>query len=170
MTCQEMPDTPCFTANSVLSAKPGRRNKYMIYTEMAKKALCLSFNAHKEQVDKSGTPYVYHPFHLAEQMDSKEAVAVALLHDVVEDTNYTIDDIISMGFPKSVTDALALMTHDESVPYMDYVAKIKSNTIAKAVKLADLRHNSDISRLDIVDEKAIKRLKKYAAAIELLIT
>lgn len=132
--------------------------------------MCLSFNAHKGQVDKSGTPYVDHPFHFAEQMDSEEAVAVALLHDVVEDTNYTIDDIIAMGFPKSVTDALALMTHDESVPYTDYVAKIKSNTIAKAVKLADLRHNSDISRLDIVDEKAIKRLKKYAAAIELLMT
>lgn len=140
----------------------------MIYTEMTKKALRLSFDAHKEQIDKSGTPYVYHPFHLAEQMDSEIAVTVALLHDVVEDTNYTIDDIIAMGFPKSVTDALALMTHDKTVPYMDYVANIKSNPIAKAVKLADLRHNSDISRLDTVDEKTIERLKKYAAAIELL--
>ncbi len=142
----------------------------MIYTEMTKKALCLSFDAHKEQIDKSGIPYVYHPFHLAEQMDSEVTVTVALLHDVVEDANYTIDDIIVMGFPKSVTDALALMTHDKSVPYMDYVAKIKSNPIAKAVKLADLRHNSDISRLDTVDEKTIERLKKYAAAIELLMT
>lgn len=140
----------------------------MIYTEMTKKALCLSFDAHKDQIDKSGTPYVYHPFHLAEQMDSEETVAVALLHDVVEDTDYIIYDIIAMGFPKSVTDALALMTHDESVPYMGYVAKIKTNPIAKAVKLADLRHNSDISRLDTVDEKTMERSEKYAAAIELL--
>lgn len=103
-------------------------------------------------------------------MDSEVAVAVALLHDVVEDTDYTIDDIIAMGFPKSVTDALALMTHDKSVSYMDYVAKVKTNPIARAVKLADLRHNSDISRLDTVDEKTIERLKKYAAAIELLMT
>lgn len=142
----------------------------MIYTEMTKKALRLSFNAHKEQVDKSGIPYVYHPFHLAEQMDSEVTATVALLHDVVEDTDYTIDDIIAMGFPKSVTDALTLMTHDMSVPYMDYVAKIKSNPIAKAVKLADLRHNSDISRLDTVDENVKDRLRKYSAAIELLTT
>lgn len=99
----------------------------MIYTEITKKALLLSFSAHKDQVDKSGMPYVYHPFHLAEQMDSEDTVTVALLHDVVEDTNYTIEDIIAMGFPKSVTDALALMTHDKTVPYMDYVAKIKTN-------------------------------------------
>lgn len=142
----------------------------MIYTEMTKKALRLSFDAHKDQLDKSGMPYVYHPFHLAEQMESEETVTVALLHDVVEDTDYTIEDIIAMGFPKSVTDALTLMTHDKTVPYMDYVAKIKTNPIAKAVKLADLRHNSYTSRLDIVDEKTKNRLEKYADAIQLLTT
>lgn len=140
----------------------------MIYTEITKKALLLSFSAHKDQVDKSGMPYVYHPFHLAEQMDSEDTVTVALLHDVVEDTNYTIEDIIAMGFPKSVTDALALMTHDKTVPYMDYVAKIKTNPIAKAVKLADLRHNSDTSRLDTIDEKTFHRIRKYSEAIALL--
>ena len=140
----------------------------MIYTEMTKKALLLSFNAHKDQIDKGGLPYVYHPFHLAEQMDTEEAVTVALLHDVVEDTDYTIEDIIAMGFPKSVTDALVLMTHDDTTPYMDYVAKIKSNPIAKAVKLADLRHNSDTSRLDIIDEKVLRRVQKYHDAITLL--
>lgn len=140
----------------------------MIYTEMTKKALRLSFDAHKDQVDKSGIPYVYHPFHLAEQMESEETVTVALLHDVVEDTDYTIEDIIAMGFPKPVTDALALMTHDKAVPYMDYVAKIKTNPIAKAVKLADLRHNSDTSRLEYVDEKVLCRIRKYHDAIELL--
>lgn len=140
----------------------------MIYTEMTKKALRLSFDAHKDQVDKSGIPYVYHPFHLAEQMESEETVTVALLHDVVEDTDYTIEDIIAMGFPKPVTDALALMAHDKTVPYIDYVAKIKTNPIAKAVKLADLRHNSDTSRLEYVDEKVLCRIRKYHDAIELL--
>lgn len=140
----------------------------MIYTEMTKKALRLSFDAHKDQADKSGIPYVYHPFHLAEQMESEETVTVALLHDVVEDTDYTIEDIIAMGFPKPVTDALALMTHDKTIPYMDYVAKIKTNPIAKAVKLADLRHNSDTSRLEYVDEKVLRRIRKYHDAIELL--
>ena len=140
----------------------------MIYTELTKKALKLSFEAHKNQVDKSGMPYVYHPFHLAEQMETEETVIVALLHDVVEDTDYTLDDIIAMGFSDSVVEALALMTHDKSVPYMDYVAKIKSNPIAKAVKLADLKHNSDLSRLDFIDEKSQQRVKKYGQAIALL--
>lgn len=140
----------------------------MIYTELTKKALKFSFEAHKNQVDKSGMPYVYHPFHLAEQMKTEETVIVALLHDVVEDTDYTLDDIRAMGFPDSVIEALALMTHDKSVPYMDYVAKIKSNPVAKAVKLADLKHNSDLSRLDVVDEKARERVEKYKTAITIL--
>ena len=140
----------------------------MIYTELTKKALQLSFEAHKDQKDKSGMPYVYHPFHLAEQMRDENTTIVALLHDVIEDTDYTLGDIKAMGFPDEVIDALALMTHDKSVPYMDYVAKIKSNPIARAVKQADLRHNSDLSRVNTVDGKAIRRVQKYADAIKLL--
>ena len=140
----------------------------MIYTPMTKKALKLCFEAHRDQTDKSGMPYVFHPFHLAEQMTDEYTVTVALLHDVVEDTDITFEDITGLGFPAEVTDALKLLTHDDAVEYMDYVAKIKHNPIAKAVKLADLSHNSDTSRLDVVDEKALKRVEKYAAAIKLL--
>lgn len=140
----------------------------MIYTEQTKKALKLCFEAHKEQVDKSGMPYVFHSFHLAEQMQTEETTVVALLHDLVEDTDYTIDDLTSMGFGRTVTDAIALMTHADGVAYMDYVREIKNNPIAKAVKLADLKHNSDLTRLDIVDEKALKRKEKYSKAIKLL--
>ena len=92
----------------------------------------------------------------------------ALLHDLVEDTDYTIETLIAMGFDKVVTDAIALMTHADQVDYMDYVRMIKENPIAKAVKLADLRHNSDLTRLDVVDEKALTRREKYLKAIELL--
>ena len=140
----------------------------MIYTPMTKKALKLCFEAHKEQKDKSGMPYVFHPFHLAEEMTTEETTIVALLHDLVEDTNYTIEDLTQMGFDQAITDAIALMTHAEGVDYMDYVRKIKSNPIARKVKLADLRHNSDLSRLDAVDEKALQRREKYIKAIELL--
>ena len=140
----------------------------MLYTPLTKKALKLSFSVHKDQLDKSGMPYVYHPFHVAEQMGTEETVAVALLHDVVEDTDFTLEDLKAMGFPDSVTEALALMTHDDSVPYLDYVAKLKDNPIARIVKLADLRHNSDLSRLDVVDDKALDRVEKYKKAIELL--
>ncbi len=140
----------------------------MIYTDLTKKALKLSFEAHKDQLDKGGIPYVYHPFHLAEQMDSEDTVITALLHDVVEDTAYTLDDIRAMGFPDRIVDALALLTHDKDVPYMEYVSRIKENPIAKAVKLADLRHNSDLSRIDTVNEKVLRRIEKYTEAIRLL--
>ena len=140
----------------------------MIYTEMTKKALKLCFAAHKDQTDKSGIPYVFHPFHLAEQMNDEDTTVVALLHDVIEDTSYSLDDLRAMGFNEQVLDALALMTHDKRIPYMDYVAKIKENGLARTVKLADLKHNSDLSRLDTVDEKAMKRIDKYRQAIALL--
>lgn len=139
----------------------------MIYTELTKKALKISFNAHKDQLDKSGMPYVYHPFHLAEQMDDEYSTCVALLHDVVEDTDMTLDDL-SKIFPKEVTDAIALMTHNDSVPYLDYVKEIKTNPIASKVKLADLKHNSDLTRLDTVDDKALERVEKYKKAINIL--
>ena len=140
----------------------------MIYTENTKKALKLCFEAHKEQTDKSGMPYVFHPFHLAEQMNTEETTIVALLHDLVEDTDYTIDDLVNMGFDKTVTDAIALMTHTDGTDYIDYVGMIKNNPIAKTVKLADLKHNSDLTRLDVVDEKALTRREKYLKAIALL--
>ena len=140
----------------------------MIYTPATKKAMKLCFDAHKDQVDKSGLPYVFHPFHLAEQMTDEDTTVVALLHDVVEDSPYTFDDLKEMGFSESVLAALRLLTHDESVPYMEYVAAIKPNPIARAVKLADLRHNSDLSRVDEVTEKALQRREKYLKALALL--
>ena len=140
----------------------------MIYTEKTKRAIRLMFEAHKNQTDKAGLPYVFHPFHLAEQMTDEKTTVAALLHDVVEDTDTTLDDLRKMDFGDDVIDALTLLTHDERVPYMDYVAEIKKNPIARAVKLADLRHNSGLTRLDVVDEKALKRVEKYKKAIALL--
>ncbi|MBO4298624.1 MAG: GTP pyrophosphokinase, partial [Clostridia bacterium] len=126
------------------------------------------FEAHKDQTDKAGLPYVFHPFHLAEQMTGEAETVAALLHDVAEDTAVTLDELRGMGFGDDVCDALALLTHDERVPYMDYVAAIRRNPIARAVKLADLKHNSDLTRLDAVDDKALARVEKYKKAIALL--
>ena len=140
----------------------------MIYTPETKKAMKLCFEAHRNQTDKSGLPYVLHPFHLAEQMTDETTTIVALLHDVAEDSDYSLQDIEAMGFSQEVITAISLLTHDKSVPYMDYVALIKLNPVAKAVKLADLKHNSDLSRLDVVDEKALARREKYLTAIAFL--
>ena len=142
----------------------------MIYTPLTKKALRLCFDSHREQVDKTGMPYVFHPFHLAEQMTDELSTVCALLHDVVEDTALTLEDLTSMGFPREVTEVLALLTHDEAVPYMDYVREIAKHPVAKAVKIADLTHNSDLSRMDAceIDERALLRNEKYKAALALL--
>ena len=140
----------------------------MIYTPQTKKALALCFSAHKDQLDKSGMPYVFHPFHLAEQMQDELSTVVALLHDIVEDTPITLDDLHAMEFHTEVIEALALLTHNSATPYMEYIRAIKTNPLARAVKLADLRHNSDLTRLDTIDDTALNRQKKYEAAIKLL--
>lgn len=140
----------------------------MIYTKLTKLALKVAFDAHKEQTDKNGIPYIFHPYHLAEQMTDEISTCVALLHDVVEDTTVTFTQLSEIGFPSEIIDTLKLLTHDADVPYMDYVRKIADNPIAKKVKLADLRHNSDLTRMDVVSDKDLARRKKYLDAIELL--
>ena len=140
----------------------------MRYTPLTKLAMKLAYAAHRDQTDKSGMPYIYHPIHLAEQMTTETEICVALLHDVVEDTHINFDTLAQAGFPDAVLDALRLMTHDDATPYMDYVLALRQNPVARTLKLADLRHNSDLTRLDIVDDAALRRVEKYHAAIELL--
>ena len=140
----------------------------MIYTPATKKAIKLMFEAHKDQLDKGGLPYVFHPFHVAEQMTDEDTTVVALPHDVVEDTDYTLDDLRRLGFPETVLAALALLTHDDAEPYLDYVRRVRNNPVARAVKLADLRHNSDLSRLDAPNEAALRRREKYLEAMRIL--
>lgn len=140
----------------------------MIYTPLTKKAMMAAYHAHHGQLDRAGLPYIHHPLHLAEQMQDELSTAVALLHDVVEDTPLTLDDLRREGFPESVLTAVALMTHAENVPYLDYVRGLKSNPAARAVKLADLTHNSDITRADKVEAGDLERLERYRAAFEIL--
>lgn len=140
----------------------------MIYTELTKKAMNICFRAHRDQFDKSGVPYVFHPIHLAEQMTDEITTIAALLHDVVEDSAITLKELSSMGFPPEAIRAVDLMTHRENIPYPDYIAAIGQNPVARAVKLADLRHNSDITRLSTVTEQDLQRRRKYLHAIQLL--
>ena len=141
----------------------------MIYTKNTKKAMNIAYNAHSGQNDKSGVPYVFHPFHLAEQMETEEECIVALLHDVVEDTDVTIE-YLTTKFSKNIIQAIKLLTHDDSIPYMDYIKKLKSNPLAKKVKFADLEHNSDTTRLETLTDKDIKRWEKYREAKEFLLS
>lgn len=140
----------------------------MIYTKMTKAALELCFEAHKDQLDKSGMPYVFHPFHVAEQMTDEDSTIVALLHDLIEDTDYTLEDLRERGFSETVIEAIALMTHEKGVKYEAYLERIKANPLAKTVKLADIAHNSDRTRLDDDDPRAEKWQTKYATARAIL--
>ncbi len=141
----------------------------MIYTEQTKKALSLMFSVHRDMVDKSGMPYVFHPYHLAEDLYDENEVIVALLHDVVEDSDLTLDDLIGYNFPKEAIEAIALMTHDKDLPYFDYVIRLSKNKIARRVKMLDLLHNMDTTRLGKeIDEKVLRRVEKYKRAFRLL--
>ena len=140
----------------------------MIYTQLTNKAMQIAYRAHHGQTDRSGVPYVFHPFHLAEQMETEETTVAALLHDVAEDTELTLEDLREMGIPERVLEALALLTHDPAVPYLEYVARLKDNEIARAVKLADLKHNSDLTRLNRVGPRDLERVEKYRRAMEIL--
>ena len=141
----------------------------MLYTPATKSAMKVCYEAHAGQVDKSGLPYVFHPFHLAEQMETEHEICAALLHDVMEDTDITPEDLVAEGIPAEYVATCLKLKHDPSVPYMDYVEALKEDSIARRVKMADLRHNSDLSRLNgDLSEKDIQRFEKYRSALNLL--
>ena len=132
-------------------------------------AMHIAWVAHRGQLDKGGSPYIQHPLAVASKMETENEIITALLHDVVEDSDFTIHSLELLDFPKEVVDALKLLTHDPGVEYFDYILALKGNELAKKVKLADLEHNSRRDRLpDNPTEKDRKRLKKYAHARELL--
>ena len=118
----------------------------MIYTEMTIKAMKIAYAAHHGQVDKGGVPYIFHPMHLAEEMSDDVSCCIAILHDVVEDTAVTMEDL-EREFPPSVIEPLKRLTHQDGVNYYDYIRAIKADPYAREVKLADLRHNMNGSRL-----------------------
>lgn len=140
----------------------------MIYTELTEKAARLAFKAHEGQFDRAGLPYVMHPIHLAEMMTTEDTCVAALLHDVVEDTDITIEDLREEGFTETQLRAVDLLTHKKGVPYMDYVRALKDDPVARSVKIADLRHNSDRSRLREATQKDEERYKKYKEALSIL--
>ena len=139
----------------------------MINTKLTRKAMIIAYEAHKNQVDKSGVPYIYHPIHVAEQMNTENECIIALLHDVVEDTNVTFKQLEEV-FSKEIIDILKLLTREENIEYDEYIKRIKNNSIACKVKIEDLTHNLDKTRLDFVTEVDVKRNEKYKKALQIL--
>lgn len=131
-----------------------------------KVALHIAEEAHKNQKDLSGKPYILHPLYVSKNVKGKKAKIVALLHDVLEDSN-TEKSYLKKYFTKDICDAVDLLTRKDE-DYLYYVARLKTNKLARQVKLADLKHNMDITRLKKVTEKDINRLNKYLSAYRLL--
>lgn len=129
--------------------------------------MIIAYEAHKDQVDKSGVPYIYHPIHVAEQMNTETECIVALLHDVVEDTDVTFKQLEEV-FSIEIIDTLKLLTREKTIEYDEYIKRIKNNSIACKVKIADLMHNLDETRLDFVTDDDIKRNEKYKKALQIL--
>ena len=130
----------------------------------------LAVAAHRGQVDKAGVDYINHPLTVAAHVgENISAVIVALLHDVAEDTPLTVEKLREeIPLTDEEFQALKLLTHDEKISYTDYVMRLKSNALARTVKLADLRHNSDLSRIKNPAPKDFARAEKYSAALKIL--
>lgn len=125
---------------------------------------------HAGQVDKAGVDYINHPLTVASNVgENISAIIVALLHDTVEDSAKTFDEL-QKEIPLTADElqALKLLTHDKKVPYLEYVAQIKLNELAAKVKAADLKHNSDLSRIKNPTTKDLERVEKYRLALEIL--
>lgn len=128
----------------------------------------IAYDAHKDQVDLSGVPYVFHPFHIAEQMEDEITTVIALLHDVVEDSKYTFEDLEIFGFGEDITKPLRLLTRIPGEPYEEYIKKLSVDPAAVKVKLADLEHNLDETRCEKQDEHILRLRERYIRARQLL--
>ena len=134
----------------------------------SEKAYEIAKKAHLGQVDKAGEDYIKHPEKVASFVKTDEEKAVAYLHDVIEDTELTLEDLNKYDFSKEVLEAVDIITKKRGEDYQSYLNSVKKNKLARAVKLADLRHNSDLTRLIKVTEKDIERKEKYQKAIDFL--
>lgn len=139
------------------------------YNEQFQIALELAVEKHKNQTDKAGNPYILHPLHVMENVNSKEGKIVAILHDIIEDTDITEDYLLKIGLSKRIVDAVVALTRSKDIDYQEYIKNLGSNPLAKEVKLADLEHNMDLKRLPTLEEKDLERNRKYQIAYHYLI-
>ena len=131
-------------------------------------ALSIARKAHEGQLDKAGVDYIEHPIYVVSQVDTEEEKAVALLHDVIEDSSVTAEELLNAGLPETVVTAIQILSKKKGQDYQTYLENVKSNPLARVIKLADLKHNSDLSRLPSITAEDRERLKKYKKAIDFL--
>lgn len=136
--------------------------------EILEKAIQIAVNAHFGQKDRAGSPYILHPLRVMNTVTSFDAKVVAILHDVVEDTDVTFDDLINAGIPKHLVITLRLLTHTDNLSYEDYISRLAANPLAVKVKIADLKDNMDLSRLKSIGNEDIELFRKYVTSFKFL--
>lgn len=137
--------------------------------ELLKKCIEFAQTAHRGQKDKAGADYIGHPLRVMDQMNTTEGKIVAILHDVLEDTCYSVTDLYAtLGLPDDLIESLILLTRRKGDNYMTYIQSLTGDPMAVSVKIADLKDNMDLSRLPAVTDHDLARQKKYAQALEIL--
>lgn len=137
---------------------------------LLEKAILIAVEAHRGQTDRARQPYILHPLRLMTRMRTEEARIVAALHDVVEDSPWTLEELRQAGFPDEIVDAVDALTKREGEAYDEQVNRAATNALAREVKLADLEDNLDLRRQGEVREQDVARLNKYRRAWERLAT
>ncbi len=143
----------------------------MVYGEnnnMLEKAIQIAVKAHSGQLDKAGEPYILHPLRVMFCLSTEVEKITGVLHDVVEDTHWTLVDLGAEGFSDEVLDALDALTHREEETYEEFIVRAGVNSIGRRVKLADLEDNMDLRRISNPDQKDLERMTKYRKAWGLL--
>src|SRR5919112_3442044 len=138
----------------------------MSMTDMAtvEDAVSIAARAHRGQTDKAGAPYLVHPLRMMLRMETEAAMMAAVLHDVVEDTEWTLERLREAGFSEEVLAAVDCLTHGEGESYQEFVERVRTNPIARQVKIADLEDNMNVRRMNQLGAKALERLEKYHRA------
>ncbi|OPK11438.1 HD domain-containing protein [Pseudomonas sp. VI4.1] len=137
-------------------------------TQTLERAIAIAANAHEGQVDKGGSPYILHPLKVMLRVGTLEERIVAVLHDVVEDCDVSLDDLRKEGFSETVLEAIASVTKVPGEPYEAFIERAALNPIGRVVKLADLEENSDLSRIELPSWDDLERIEKYRRAIGIL--
>ena len=128
-------------------------------------AIELAIKYHKGQIDKGGNAYILHPLEVMNNVNRMESKIVAVLHDIIEDTECTVDTLREWGINEDAIESINVLTHKEGMSYMEYIREISYDFIATEVKLADLKCNMDLSRLNRkITNKDLERNKKYMKA------
>ena len=139
--------------------------RWNVKMKMANIALEIAISAHKGQKDLGGRDYIEHPKAVANLLETDEEKTIGYLHDVLEDTSITEEDLVTMGISSEIVSAIKVLTKKRGEPYTEYIERVKENELARKVKIADLQHNMDLSRIPNPTKRDFERLEKYKKAL-----